>query len=1034
MESIKCLVEGIPLSTDYLSVRVFNCLRRAGYFYLSEVIDLETQDLLSIKNMGQQSVEEFLDFRNELEHLSRKEIIELCCFGGDTSGETSNDSGNRLHLINMISIAKNQFVEANDFMCVTSNGIPTEDCLLIPNDFSRRTYNAIKRVKIDTVRDLALVNSNDFRNSQGIGQAAYDEAIVFLNERTIVINQRTESVIIPAEVTEAAKRICVHFERCFSCQISEVSRNILTSQVMGIYNATGGALPTDESIMKELVRDDPIKKYIQDRIIQIVEDRCFDDVSIQDCKDALPFIEEIDSEAVAWLVDDLCTTNRIKNRDGYLIDTKLTLVDWFSMLDDKCRIIIEGRCSGMTLEDIGSQVGLTRERVRQIVNKTLRNKPQLAEDRYSEIYTKYAFSGKEFEVLFNVDRKTIGYLNLVYKKGEEDVFSFVQDRSIPKAIRNRTRQAFRDKYLITESGEILELNREVLITWFLKKYFSDVETTMYDLESSYCEWLRSCALDDNKRLYYANLRSFESNVSKMDNCLIKQGKKVRYFDMASVDAEKLLVDIHISQYDGYEISTYKLFVDNLELMNKLDIRDEYELHNVIRKNPHIAQNYNITVGRMPTICIGSCNRDKQVKDLLYQLSPIGYYDLAKEYEIRYGVKQETVCANYFSGIMIFLDGNVFKVDQPRLSVEEYNRLKGSITGEFYLWDELSDLFISIVGKSNKALFNSLNIKELGYRIYSQYVIRNDFSTADAYFSSLLSRYPCFSLSEYTGSIRRIPAFYNSFRSMRDSLELIEISENYYVSFEYFCSSVVACDKDELIIIGRRLLENHVDDLFTISIGSITNELNPYIERINNVYFYNSLIRIQNGYKSIVIGDVCLVSRGDREPSSKDVYLSIINKYGTLSLDQLVALTYDRFGIRTNKTKIEYSLINDDCISLDMVLETISYNAHKKEEARFWRHTPYENKIEDKYSLLNTSTDRIEALFKDDDFSVFVEYCNSIEVYYMKELLEMDLERELVSLEFPTTLIEKVYEIIFDWVDGVCAQTTESDEIIDLFFT
>ena len=1026
MESIKGLVEGIPLSTDYLSVRAYNCLRRAGYFYLAEVIDLDKQELLRIKNFGKQSVDEIYSLHDKLKEFSRSEAIRYCCNVGEA------EIGNIGSAKNLISHVKRINIEVNGFMCLNDAGIIVEDVPIQATDFSTRAYNALKRAKIDTVRELALQDTDDFMHISGIGKFSYDEIYTFIENRTVVLNNQPALNEGLDEVYEAVSKICAYFEPCFSEEISKLSRNLLIKHLSDMRDSDGHLQPVDESVLKNLIRVDPIKRLLQDKILQIVGNSIFDCISLDDCKRDLARIDVIDNEAIAWLTDDLIQANQIIVRNGFLYGTTITFDEWCSSLDEKYQSIIRGRCIGSTLEEIGLEIGVTRERVRQIASKALMKKPQLLEDSYSVIFTKYAFSNEEYQKLFDVKPIIIGYLNLVYEKGKGDIFDFIKDRTIPDVCRNRCRKVFEKKYIITETDEIIELNREEAMRWFLQKFYSDKETTMKELEEAYVDWLKSYALEENEKMIYANEHSFEANVARTDFCVLKQGKRVRYYDVKGVDIEKLLADVNISQYDGYEISTYKIFLDNAELMQQLDIRDEYELHNIFRKHPGAMKNHNITIGKMPIVNIGNGDRYKQVRDLLYQLAPIGYFDLALEYEIRYGVRKETVCANYFVNIMDYYDGSIFNVDQPRLSLDEHKKIKEILTEDFYLMNDLSNWFTKIVGKNHEELLNPLNIKELGFRPYSQYVIRNVYPTADSFFTALLTREPVIDLNKFNTGVRSVQAFSASLRDLRDSLELIEIAKEVFVTYDYFCSSIVNCDKETLKVIGRRLVESKEDELFSINVEEITVDDNPYIKNINNVYFYNSLVRIQKGIKSTVIGDVCIGLRGNREPVTRDVFIKLLEDNGPLSFDELVELAFAEYGLSINKYKVSYLLENVDGVKLDLVLETARLE-NSSEENAFWKNSIYEKTIIAKYNVLLTSTDRIEKVYRQDCYSAFLNYCHNNDLIYMKDLLDLDLERVLTSIGLSKPIITEVIDLFFHWVDGINNQTNEAREILDLFF-
>ena len=45
----------------------------------------------------------------------------------------------------------------------------------------------------------------------------------------------------------------------------------------------------------------------------------------------------------------------------------------------------------------------------------------------------------------------------------------------------------------------------------------------------------------------------------------------------------VMLQLNFDQFENTEISTLKLFRDHPEVMQEYDIRDEYELHNLLRK-------------------------------------------------------------------------------------------------------------------------------------------------------------------------------------------------------------------------------------------------------------------------------------------------------------------------------------------------------------------------------------------------------------------------------------------------------------------
>lgn len=87
------------------------------------------------------------------------------------------------------------------------------------------------------------------------------------------------------------------------------------------------------------------------------------------------------------------------------------------------------------------------------------------------------------------------------------------------------------------------------------------------------------------KLYYidTNLGARRNKYSNSRKCLWKYGSKMRYYDIDSRDYKELLDTLALDRFSNTEISTLKFFNDFPELMNKYDIRDQYELHNLLKK-------------------------------------------------------------------------------------------------------------------------------------------------------------------------------------------------------------------------------------------------------------------------------------------------------------------------------------------------------------------------------------------------------------------------------------------------------------------
>ena len=63
----------------------------------------------------------------------------------------------------------------------------------------------------------------------------------------------------------------------------------------------------------------------------------------------------------------------------------------------------------------------------------------------------------------------------------------------------------------------------------------------------------------------------------------QQWHRFRYYAIQEREYAPLLDALGLQYYEDMELSSLKLLRDNPELMAEYDIRDEYELHNLLKK-------------------------------------------------------------------------------------------------------------------------------------------------------------------------------------------------------------------------------------------------------------------------------------------------------------------------------------------------------------------------------------------------------------------------------------------------------------------
>ena len=298
------------------------------------------------------------------------------------------------------------------------------------------------------------------------------------------------------------------------------------------------------------------------------------------------------------------------------------------------------------MQEIGEQCGVTRERVRQLMQKGLCKKPYLREDKYAYLYDHYDFFPRKIFVLaYDEPQETYNYLEMIStqtrakRKSIEDLLT---DTAIPIELRRKAEKAIYKQYVAID-GVRVRKQRPALVKHYIKTYCREL-TTYDDFFQKYHEWLNAIGLGDNIALILES-RSYENKLNLCNYVLWNQWRSFRYYNISEQDFEDLLSTVDLEQFEDTEFSTLKLFRDYPLLMEQYDIRDEYELHNLLKKI-WISENGSVKFKKMPTIEVGSASTYNQVLTLLLQYAPIAADDLAMHYEDEYGVKAATVRGSY----------------------------------------------------------------------------------------------------------------------------------------------------------------------------------------------------------------------------------------------------------------------------------------------------------------------------------------------------------------------------------------------------
>lgn len=610
------------------------------------------------------------------------------------------------------------------------------------------------------------------------------------------------------------------------------------------------------------------------------------------------------------LINQMVNRNKIRCVDNHVMVWKPSIDDWLSTLKARTRKLVSLKLEGKTLEEIGTIDNVTRERVRQIVAKGMKTKPDLEEDKYQYWYEKYEFSYEDMKDMFNISKQTYEYLKLVYKGGEKSKFDLISDEHLTYEIYKNVKKMY-GNYGLYIDGELVLLKRTEVINALLKKHCKN-QVTLNQFRSIYYEFLHEHNLDEDDKFSFTNDRAFDARIEDNRNIICGNKKCVRYYPVDEYDVQEFVDLLHLDNYKDLEISSLLLFRENKELMEEYDIRDEYELHNYLKKTQeqwNTDNLYHIKLTRMPIISFGNANRKTQVIEFLKSIAPVTLEDFCQYYEMEYGVLSQTVNATFFEYIKEFYHNKVLHIDYPLLNQEEFMKLNGYLTEDFYFIDDIKNIILVNDITDDLSKLNIRTLYKLKFKRYVNYVIRNTYSTATDYFMKKIFKGDVIDLNKEDTRLMNISAFTSLLHDLRSEYAVFEIQEKVYVKQDYLLQNMVdaSITIDDFYSFVENVIQYAKNEKFYTLKSLIDKDFeDKLLRQMLPISMLELLMKNTNKVRYIKVnGNLLMYNVHDRSIEKLtiiDFYRMILSEQKKMYIYDFIDYVNDAYGVELNRNK------------------------------------------------------------------------------------------------------------------------------------
>ena len=960
-------VKNISIDSIGLSVRAVNALHRIEVHTVGEMLQYDEEKLMNVRNLGQKSVQEILGKINEYLRMEDADVSDAEADMEEKFENTEewlqSEAGKKEILQwleeKQITIDVLELLSAKAYNLLMIHGkeylyqitfVSAEELKEIPRmdemcatDIVRRTDNYIRDNAAEIHNEIDKhKNQNKVTLEQMRFMPAYQEMIrEFVSRNDVYIGSadistraknslQREGYLKLSEIislSESEIRRMPAMGAASAVQIQQMIQDYLQQheeRILAFCNGDMSVLLDDISIKKE--------------ILSLYEKVPFVGFSLKEIYEKTELSAQITLERVKEVIGKLIAEKKLEYVDFRcyrIYESFEVFLSRCENIDERGRKILQSRLQGITLESIGQELNVTRERVRQIVKKkvgevrslyTVRTGDEyFDEDYYLYFFTNYAFDVREASEWMGIPESVWRYLEMINaKQGDKDLMSALDDHeNLEVGLRLKVKN-YLNRNKIFVDGMWVEKKRSELEPVVARKVCQDeISFEMY--VKAFNDFLIEEEIDYDEELYYTDavIPTRKNRMAEARFVLWKMNEMMRYYDIDSRDYTELLDTLNLDSFENVEFSTMKFMREYPELMEKYDIRDHYELHNLLRKIVPEGSFHDFRCGRMPEIKFGTFDRSAAIWDILMELSPVKAQDLCERISEEYGYDPLVTQANYLQPFSVYYHEGIYSVNQKAMSEDRRKMLHSRLPDDFYYLDEIRKIYAALFPDADLDEINPYNLKSMGFIVLSRYVVQN-YPSLEAYCEDILTREDIVDLQAIRRRLTYVQMFAQKLTELKKNLDVIEFEPGKLLNFRKL--EKAGFTKDDLKVFCDTVYDAvPADSYFTISsLKQDGFEAELFDLGFEN-YFYASVLISDERFTYTNVFNNIVLYKGSKDITIQSFMIDRISAHGCIDIYDLMTEFTERYECRINdKSDITYRLKNT-IVYYDNILERFYAN-------------------------------------------------------------------------------------------------------------
>ena len=506
------------------------------------------------------------------------------------------------------------------------------------------------------------------------------------------------------------------------------------------------------------------------------------------CPDAVPDAE------LKRVIGALLREGALEYVDFRLYRRYPSVLTWIAQTDrlsERERELLQRRIAGETLDAVGQRFGVTRERVRQIEAKAVRamrtalesseDPERFDEEYYTRLFTAYDVPAAFWAEYSGALAHVRPFLSLLFEKGAQPLEDAVGDETLDVALRIRVLEYLNRDRVLLDGNRILR-TRAAVEDYVIRARCRE-DTPFEVFAERYNRVLETNRIPFDPDLYMTDavLPTRLNNVVNSRFCLWKQGRVLRFYDVDAGDYTELYETLALEEYENTEVSTLKLLEAYPALMRKYDVRDQYELHNLLKKTADKDRYRDLEFQRQPMLKFGAFDRDAAIRNALAVLSPIAESELVRYLHEEYGYSENTLRMTYLKPFARYLADGVYDVAGLRMPPERKTRFLQSLTEDFYPVRRLAALYQSMFSDAQEGELNIRDLRDMGFRVYTEYALRN-WASLEEYYTHILLGEEVTTLQDKLRRYSATSTFYTVYKRLKNRYDLFLCEPDLILSY------------------------------------------------------------------------------------------------------------------------------------------------------------------------------------------------------------------------------------------------------------